>query len=950
VHGFGAGAVLTDQLDSLRTALASRYEVHREIGRGGMARVYLAHDRQHGRDVALKVLSPSLAVTIGPERFLREISVAARLQHPHILPLYESGSVNGLLYYVMPYVEGPTLRQRLQRESQLPLDDAIRIAREVADALDHAHDHGIVHRDIKPGNILLPGFGEGSTPRARWHAVVADFGLARALRADNEEPLTESGIVVGTPEYMSPEQAGGGAVDGRADVYALGCVLYEMLAGEPPFSSRTVQGVLAKHHYDPVPPLHVVRPSVPSAVEAAVERALAKVAADRFTTAAEFAQALEQGRDSFPTPRALPVRPSPSRRRRGTAAALGLALIIATALLVASLLRSRAPAALPEPAWIVVADFEGPAGDRTLPAAVRELVTAELDQSRVVAPLPRQQITAAMRDAGVPDTAQLTNTLARELAVRSSVRTILGGSVLPVAAGHYALVVRVVDADSGRTLLSVTRAASDSDLIPVVQDAAREIRRGLGERRAAIGANKPLVQVATPSFPAYRKYVEAVALSERGDVVASNGLLQEALALDTGFAAAWVTVAANYQTLRDLDSAGLALAEALRRPGRLSDAQRYRLEADAAYIMRYDLPGAVRWYDLLLQIAPRSISGHNNRAVFLYSLGRYDEALSGFRRAEELNPLGLEAAQIEVFNQTVTLLALGRDAEAGATARRLGPGPFADYAAQLLATYRGRWGEAESLSARLAAAPSTPPWVRVPAITVLAGAWAARGAVAAADSRLRTAAENATDASRTWFCNAALLLAAGIGRSPGAVPAWLLADTTSGGLLAGGLWAAMAGDSRTAAARLDAMEALPTAQLRRLGHGPTLLRAYDLAARGRWDEVTGLLAAAAVAGELDAGDLDEVSGTALRWLVGDAYARRGMPDSAAAMYELLLDPRRTPFSHLTLRGLIHSFASRRLAMLYEAMGRSEAAAPHWAAFRSAFVTPDPELRAMAAGP
>jgi tetratricopeptide (TPR) repeat protein len=559
-----------------------------------------------------------------------------------------------------------------------------------------------------------------------------------------------------------------------------------------------------------------------------------------------------------------------------------------------------------------------------LPTAVRELVTAELDQSRVIAPLPRQLITNVMQEAGMPDTAPLTNALARELAVRSSVRTVLSGSVLPIAAGRYSIVLRVTDADSGRTLLTVTREAVDRDLVPAVQAAARLVRRGLGERRDAIAANTPLVRAATPSFAAYRKYVEAIALSEQGEAVASNGVLHEALALDTGFASAWATIASNYQTMRNLDSAALALAEALRRPARLSGAQLYRLRADSAYALGYDISGAVRWYDLLLQISPQSISGHNNRAVLLYSLGRYDEALAGFRRTEELEPFGTAQAQIEIFNQTMTLLALGRVAEATATVPKL-RGRFAEYSAELLATYRGQWSVAESLAAKLAVDPSTPSWLKTPAITMLAGSSAAQGEVAAADGQLRIAAAAAADGSaRHWYSNALLLLAAAAGRAPGRVPSWLLADTTAGGLLSGGLWAAIARDTATAEKRLRILQQRSETQQRRLGPGLTLLRAYTLAAEGRWNQVAEHLRAAALTGEPDGGDLDQVSSMALRWLMAEAYERTGKPDSAEAMYELVLDPTRTPFSHLALRGLVHSFASRRLALLQRAGGRPDA--------------------------
>jgi len=935
-----------DQLECLRAALANRYDVDREIGRGGMARVYLAHDRQHDRDVAIKVLSPDLAAAIGAERFLREIRIAARLQHPHIVPLYDSGSAQDLLYYVMPYIGGQSLRERLHRETQLPLGDAVRITREVADALNYAHAQGVVHRDIKPGNILLAGYPSPPGTRGGWHAVVADFGIARAAVAVGEEPLTGSGVALGTPEYMSPEQGSGDpGIDGRSDVYALGCVLYEMIAGTPPFSSRTVQAMLARHRYDTVPPLHVVRPSVPAEVEAAVMQALAKVPADRFATAAEFSEALEHADDTRSTPARL-LRPMVRRLRRPRVlAALGACAVAAAAIVVGAHLRGGGSSTVGDPAWILVADFEGPPGDPTLATAVRELVTAELDQSRSIGTMPRQQIAAVLRDAGLADTVALTGARARELAVRSSVRAILSGSVLPVGAGRYSIVLRVADADSGRTLLTVTGAASDQDLIPAVQGAARRVREGLGDRRADIEANKPLVQVATPSFPAYRRFVEAVALSERGELAGSNRLLREAIVLDTGFASAWATTAMNFLTMRDLDSAGIALSEALRRPARLSDAERYRLEAEAAYALRYDVASAVRWYDLLLQIAPRSISAHNDRGVYLYSLGRYEEALAEFSRAEKLELFGVEQAQIEIFNQVVTLLALGRDADAASTARRL-RGLFADYAADLLATFRGQWGAAESLATHRAGDPSTPSWVRIPATTMLAGALAARGAVEAADGQLRDAAASPDASSRPWFCNAVLLLAAATGRPPGSPPRWLLADTTSGGLMAAALWASRVGDTATAAARLGALQRLPTVQVRRLGLGPSLVRASVLASQERWADVIGELGAAAVVGERDGGDLGQVSSMAVRWLAAEAYERVGRADSASVMYEMVLDPSRTPFGHLALRGLVYSFARRRLALLYDRLGRREAADSQWNQFRSTFVTPDRGLRGL----
>src|SRR5205823_2005018 len=307
--------VTAPPLERLRAALADRYALERELGHGGMATVYLARDLRHGRAVAIKVLRPEIAAALGPERFLREIEVAARLTHPHILALHDSGQAGGFLYYVMPYIEGESLRDRLAREGPLPLEDALRITREVASALSYAHNHDVVHRDIKPENILLSG-GE---------AVVADFGIARAITQAGGARLTETGLRVGTPAYMSPEQASGsGLIDGRSDVFSLACVLYEMLAGEPPYTGPNAQVVIAKRFTDPVPSVRRLRDTIPPTMDAAITKALAKAPTDRFATAAQFGEALEA-----PAQRARDT----GRRTSRLAAGAGLAatLVVAAA-------------------------------------------------------------------------------------------------------------------------------------------------------------------------------------------------------------------------------------------------------------------------------------------------------------------------------------------------------------------------------------------------------------------------------------------------------------------------------------------------------------------------------------------------------------------------------------------------------------------------------------------
>ena len=321
---------MTDPAHRLAAALADHYRIERELGQGGMATVYLAHDVRHDRKVALKVLRPELSAILGADRFLAEIKTTANLQHPHILSLFDSGEADGLVFYVMPYVEGESLRDRIRREKQLPVDDAVRITREVADALDYAHRHGVVHRDIKPENILLH---DG-------RAQVADFGIALAVsRSEGGTRMTETGMSLGTPHYMSPEQAmGEREITAKSDVYALGCVLYEMLTGEPPFTGPTAQAIIARVMTEEPRSLTLQRRTIPPHVEAAVVMALAKLPADRFASAAQFAAALADTAFSRTGRAVAMVTGAGGPWRTATAAAAGVALL-ATAVAAWALMR-----------------------------------------------------------------------------------------------------------------------------------------------------------------------------------------------------------------------------------------------------------------------------------------------------------------------------------------------------------------------------------------------------------------------------------------------------------------------------------------------------------------------------------------------------------------------------------------------------------------------------------
>ncbi len=309
-------------------ALAERYTIERELGRGGMATVLLAKDLQHDRPVALKILLPELAQTLGADRFKREIRVAARLQHPNILHVLDSGEVDGQLWFAMPYVEGESLWERLKREHQLPPAEALRIGLACASALAYAHEQGVVHRDIKPENILL-GYPprDGGAAEGREPVLVADFGVARAV-SEVQDKLTATGMVVGTPTYMSPEQASGDKqIDGRSDIFGLGCVVYEMLAGEPPFKGPTPQATLMRRFTGPPRPLRPLI-NIPESVEQAIMRSLARDPAERFARAAEFANALEGKPASPPPPKPAPAAPkAETPGRKGCSVVVLLAMV-----------------------------------------------------------------------------------------------------------------------------------------------------------------------------------------------------------------------------------------------------------------------------------------------------------------------------------------------------------------------------------------------------------------------------------------------------------------------------------------------------------------------------------------------------------------------------------------------------------------------------------------------
>ncbi len=467
---------MLDLLDRLKTALADRYRIDRELGAGGMATVFLAQDLRHERQVAVKVLRPELAAVLGAVRFVQEIKTTANLQHPHIVPLFDSGSAGGLLFYVMPLVEGETLRARLDRETQLSIEDAVAVTREVADGLAHAHSHGVVHRDVKPSNIFLTGD----------HAMIADFGIARAVTVAGGDRLTTSGMAIGTPAYMSPEQGGGvDHLDGRSDEYSLACVLYDMLCGEPPFTGATVQAVVARHMLETPPSLRVIRPTIGLDVERAINKALAKTPADRFDTVKQFAETLEAAA-SRPSMQA--VSPGQPRLRVGSwrAAALGLVAILAGIAIYWGVVRGGRGVGIEnqlDPHRVAVLYFDDRSDQQRyshLAAAFSEDLIDALSRVDALEVIPRSGVRLFIAGA---DPLEL-------IAQKLRVGTVVDGSVSGSSA-ILRVTVRLLDATRSIQLESVNISAATGELLAlrdaVADTVSRFLRQRLGEEIRILG-------------------------------------------------------------------------------------------------------------------------------------------------------------------------------------------------------------------------------------------------------------------------------------------------------------------------------------------------------------------------------------------------------------------------------------------------------------------------------
>ncbi|HEY4303518.1 MAG TPA: protein kinase [Gemmatimonadaceae bacterium] len=615
--------------------LAGRYIIERVIGRGGASTVFLARDLRNERRVALKVLRRELGGGIVAERFRYEIAVTANLQHPHILPVHEWGEAEGTLYFAMPFIEGESLRERMNREHRLPVEDVARLAREVAGALGYAHERGIVHRDVKPENILLTS----------GHALVADFGIARVSEGAivGAPRRTDPGIILGTPAYLSPEQASGEfEIDARSDQYSLACVLYEMLVGAPPFTAKDPITLLTQRLDSAAPSVHSRRPEVPDQIDRAIARALSINPAHRFDNIASFAAALAMPATTvsaeIPVPSVAPAASSRQSWRSGptlTRAVIGAAALgVALAFTIAWRMNKRP---LAERGWVVLADVENQTRDTIFNRALDAALLTGLQQSTYVNVLPRSrvdQVLARMRRADTtrPAARTLDERTAREVAEREGIRAVAIATVDQIDSSYF-VSVRVVDAKTGVALATERQQAKGrAAIIPAIDDVVRRLRANIGESAEAIAKHdRPLPLATTQSLEALRNYADGLAAFRAAQREAGIQLLERAVSLDSDFALAHAELGAVYYVGNDRPSGDLHYNRALALLGRLTQREQLLIRASAESY-RGNREQAIELYRMMLAEYPDDANAWAQIGYNYLRLNRDELAIDAFKR------------------------------------------------------------------------------------------------------------------------------------------------------------------------------------------------------------------------------------------------------------------------------------------------------------------------------
>jgi eukaryotic-like serine/threonine-protein kinase len=1002
-----------------------------------MSRVFLAEETRLSRQVVIKVLPPEMGAGVNAERFEREIRLAARLQHPHIVPLLTAGASGDLLYYIMPFIAGESLRGKLAREGELPVAEVARILREVTDALAYAHRNGVVHRDIKPENVLM---SEG-------HAVVTDFGVAKAVSASSGSSLTSLGVALGTPAYMAPEQAAADPhVDHRADLYAVGVLAYEMLCGRTPFVAATPQAMLAAHITQAPEPVLQHRRTVSPALSSAIMRCLEKRAADRWQSAAELAAQLEAA--ATPSGGHVPTGAGPAvssateaairQGHPGRVAALfvaGAGLVLATVYLLVQRLglpdwvlygagilllvglpitlmagiqeRRRAQAktsglTVPTPAglapWIswrraliggglafaglgvlaagymamrllgigpvgtlvasgvleereplILADFENRAPDSTLGQSLTEALRVDLSQSPTLRLVDPQAVADALRRMERPPVATLTTSLAREIAERQGVKAVVAGQIDPVGRG-YVLSASLLGAADGGVLTAVRESADDQNaLLPAIDRLSKKLRERIGESLTTIRADPALEQVTTGSLEALRKYTAALRLEEKDRVEEAIPLLEEAVALDTGFAMAWRKLAVVLgNTDRSATQQAAAASQAYRHRDRLTALERNLAIGFYHFVVEHDPAKQTAAYRAVLDIDPDNLIALNNLSIVLQDQRRYAEAESLAGRATRLGR-GTSFS----LNTMASQVAQGQLVEAQATADRYSasaPGsPYAEGLQSLLARVRRDLPTAERMLRQAHEHRGESRFVRAFSTRGLAGLAEQQGKIAEARRHLRGLLSQleSENAGREYLdVSASLAILDARYGSDSAAAAGLLAAALSRYPLASldpldrpyldlASAFALAGKADEAKRLYREFEAVVPEGMRRL-------RLVRHATRGAIAESEGRQEDALEAYRAWLAD-DGACGICGSYELGTIHDRLGRPDSAIAAFERVAGTP-TMESARVLESYTLAPSLKRLGELYESRGDRRRAADYYGRFIDLWKNADPELQ------
>jgi len=1039
--------------DELQQTLGTAYTLERELGGGGMSRVFLAEERSLGRKVVVKVLPPEIAAGVNVDRFQREIQMAARLQHPHIVPVLTAGEMGSLPYYTMPFVEGESVRARLQRSGALSLTEAIGILRDVAKALAYAHERGIVHRDIKPDNVLLSG---GS-------ATVADFGIAKAIAAartdaDGGRPatLTQLGSSLGTPAYMAPEQAAADpATNHRADIYAFGCMAYELLSGAPPFSAKTPQKLLAAQMGEIPEPITSLRPDTPVSLAELVMRCLEKDADDRPQQASHLVQVLETvtsggGHAAMPgillggrhmvrkalflyavafgavailakaaivgiglpdwvfpgalvvmalglpvilftayvhhtTRRAVTQTPTytPGGRAaptHGTLANLaikasphiswrrtwigGVAAAGAFVLLVAGYMILRAAGigpfaslasagTLQRDERLLVTDFKPPTSDSSLGPVITDAFRTALGQSRSITVMQPQQVADVLRLMQQSPRTPVDFNVGREIATREGIRGVIVGDIIGIG-GQYAISVRLVSPQNGEELASFRETAeSEKDLLGAIDKLAKEVRSKIGESLRSVQSTRAFEQVTTPSLEAYKKYVTgSLALSLDGDFAKGSSLLEQAVALDTGFSMAYRKLGVEYSNRQQFDKAMEYMQKAYDHRARLTDVERYFLLGSYYdFGPRQDPVKSVEAYESAIELQPNLVGAINNAGNGYRAQRNFVKAEEMYRRSIATgNPPG-----VTFSNLVNTEVALGKRAEAWkmmAAFDSAYPANTARHAwrVRLLAS-EGLRDSAETMAKAVIRDHPNVAATRSILLSVLASTARSRGQLR--EAARRGAEQAAVDAQR-GVAQANLIrdIDAAIDR------AWFLGDVRGAAMLLDKAAAETPLDGLPAAARPYGDLASAYALVGQPEKARRIAASFEKSRQAfrliidtvRRHSMLGAIAMAEkryddAAHEYRLAD----AGTCIVCALPDlakAYDLAGKADSAIAIFERYL---KTPdINRVAPDGLFAAASHKRLGELYEAKGDRANAIDHYETFVALWKNADPELQPQVA--